>query len=431
MILSKLGQKLRESVDAILSQAAERKFYARIDDDHIVGEEMPKEVFVADEGYFQIRLAEMFIYNHREYWRTFLPFVLMVCEFVFDGAERTVPVFAGNELLKSIETYIKGEAVEYRNSTLIGPTPYSGGKLGLFVGLFRTKSEDIASNLINLVNEISHVFPIGELSQYLSILAPLGHGINSVLGINDVEMRVGVRDEFDVIGQNLLRPGYFVCVNCPEKQLAARQFWVSEGQLWTGNDKPQDRFRDRDYCLVRLGFRAEREFSGLSFAKYWTDIKRLIWDNQQSKAEALFLEFARQLSISPDVTRSHRFNLIRVFKANLELEIQEWSQAAAPLKRTAIPSTRGASWTPGGKGAIQHALLELPNSGKYANARESLRTVAARWDEIVKPFEAGRNVLINDKVIDQQLKTLAGIDSTTGDAAALIDALTYVALRKN
>jgi hypothetical protein len=422
------GRMWREALELVKHSQTERKLYTRIKETQISGNDKVGTKFIAEEGYFQIMLAEMFIRDRREYWKSFLPFVLMVAEFVFDGNTCTVPFLAGNELLKSIENYIKGEAVDYRNTTMLGPTPYSGGKLSVFVGLFRTKSDDLAGHLLSLVNEVGRIFQVGELSRYLEIASPLGRGITNLLGIKDVELRVGVRDVFEEGGPSEPASSYFALVNCPAGKFTSDQFWVRDGQLWIGDVQPRMHFEDDDYCLVKYAFSSEREFSTLSFSKLWKVIKAMVWDDQPAKAEALFLELGRQLSLSPDITPSHRFNLIRLYKANLEREIENFDQTRFP-SRSQQSVSRGGSNRVGGKVAIQLIQEELLRANAPLSLRQSFTDVSGHWEDIMKPYSNGRDVELTDEVLKVQLNALRASETRPGDPRELMNVLTHSAMR--
>lgn len=421
---------LQEVWDSVRHREFKRKMYTRIRGEQVLEGGGQNVKFIPDEGYFQLVLSEMFIRDRREYWKSFLPFVVMLADFIFDGATRTVPVFIGNELLKSIEAYIQGDVVEYRNTTMLGPTPYSGGKLEVFVGLFRTKCEDLAGDLLGVVNEISRIFPLSELSRYIEIAAPLGRGITRVLGIPDVELRVGVRDVFDESGPNELRTGYSAIVNCNEGIFNSNQFWVQDGRLLIGNNRPEIQFDSHDYCLVRYDFRAEREFSTLAFSKLWQRMKAMVWEGQQAKAQAVFLELGQQLSVSPDLTRSHRFDLIRLYKANLEREIDAFNQARGPSSSPDEPS-RGGGSPRGGKAAIQGVLARLEQLNSSAALKDSLTEVSGRWEEIMEPFTKNAESQLTDEILQQQLQALNSAKVGPADPQELLDGLTATAMRTN
>jgi hypothetical protein len=419
-----LSEAVKLMLNRLKSSPALKKAYFPVPSTNVF-DGFQERPFVAGEGYFRIRLTEMFLKDGREYWRMFLPFVLMVSEFSFDGKKCTVPVFAGKDLLKSIEKYIGDEAVDYRNTTMIGPTPYVDGDLSVFVGLFRNKTEDLADELIGLVNDVGRVFQIGELSQYLKLIAPLGRGVAAVLGIKDLEMRIGVRDEF---AEKKLKTGYFALINCPERDVRPEQLWVKEGELWFGSGKPVQRLTSHDHCLLHYDFQPEREFSNLSFSKYWTDIKKMVWDAQESKAQATFLDLGRELAISPDLTAPHRFNLIRIYKANLEREIQLYRETR-PNALDAPTGRRGNSVSTGGQDAIQVALSRIRDAGIFPGVERSVTALAGNWDTLTAPFPS-KEAALDDKIIGLQLDALAASDPATGDSRELLDALTFAAMRE-
>ena len=428
--LKETGMELTEFKQALVSglghlrrEATQRKGYFEIPAQNISNSGSVDLPFVSDRGYFQLRLSEMFLKDRREYYLEFLPFVLVVCDFLYGGERRTVPVFAGKETLSGLEKYLENEPVEYRDTVLVGPTPYMGDDIGILIGLFRTRSADYAEQLMGVVGEIGKVFHVGELDRYLSLLKPLTHGINMVLGLKDVEFRLGVRSVYT--SGNNLKSGFIALVNCPETALQRHQLWVDQGQLWTGTADNKRRLTDFDYCLLKVEFVGNRNFAGLPMAKLWNDIKGLVWAGQHEKAEATFLELCRQLSISPDVTRPDRFDLIRVYKMNLESEIDLYAITMRP-RRSGMRTERAASFL-SGSGRIQKMLA--------ASQASKLRPSILEMSNSFNAFLSNRppNLELDENVLKKQMSQLAAlpkaVEETENYAATLVDVLTEATFR--
>ncbi|MFC1829748.1 hypothetical protein ACFL0O_09060, partial [Thermodesulfobacteriota bacterium] len=118
----------------LLSDPSERKFYRRIPVEHVLGQECSDQAFEADKGYFEIRVSEIFLRNKREYFRSFIPLAIVLSDFIYDDRRESVPYFVGNQLLQVIEKYIEKKPVEFRSERAIGPVPYMGDDVSLFVG---------------------------------------------------------------------------------------------------------------------------------------------------------------------------------------------------------------------------------------------------------------------------------------------------------
>src|ERR1022692_4720508 len=106
-----------------------RKFSAPILQSNIEDGRHPVRTFERDRAYFQLRLSEMFLRNGRELWREFMPMTVFITEFIFDGKQQTVPFVVNNDILNSIQKYVEGNSIEYRNTKVAGPIPYCGGNI--------------------------------------------------------------------------------------------------------------------------------------------------------------------------------------------------------------------------------------------------------------------------------------------------------------
>jgi hypothetical protein len=413
--MASIEAMLSETFRFVMGAAAQRKVCASIPMSHVVGDRFAEETLISDQCYFQISLAEMFIRDRRQYWFTFLPFVLVLAEFIFNNERTSVPVFAGEDFqfLKSIEKFIHGESVEYRNIPLIGPTPYMGGGIKLFIGLFRTQNEDLSRRIFDVVNAIARVTPVTELGLYMSLAAPIEKGVASILGIKEVQLRIGVAQQInDSSDANPTSAGYVALVNATEVR---GQMWVQNGELWVGDDKPDERFTDADYCLVRVEFLRSRSVTDLSFAKLWNRIKELVWQGETPKAEALLLELGRQLATSPDLTTEHRFQLIALYKVNLEREIELWNKTRAPAQRI----YKGAADVVGGKIAVSQILARLPEG---STIRKGIAGLVANWESLVKAYESPDSEL-TDQVIQRQLSRLNELHWTAREPEELLKVL--------
>jgi hypothetical protein len=212
--------------------------------------------------------------------------------------------------------------------------------------------------------------------------------------------------------------GYFVLVNSAD---TPRPLWVKNGELWWGRDKPYERFSEADYCLLRLDFPKERSVAELAFSKVWNKIKELVWHGEIAKAEATLLDLGRQLAVSPDLTTVHRYQLIALYKVNLEREIELWNSTRQPTRRV----HKGSGDARGGRVAIQTMLTHLPeNSG----VRRNVALLVSQWDSLVDVYDK-QNRELTDDVLRAQLATLEGSDWTPQTPEELLQALTLSAIR--
>jgi len=390
---------LMQGISYLRRQPNERKGYRLIPKDNVTGSGNVGVPLVADEGYFRIVLAEMFLRDRREYWKQFVPFVLMVGDFLYNGERRSVPVFVGKEALHGLEAYLENEAVEYRNTVVIGPVPYAGDELGLLIALFRSCSNDLAEELMGIVGDIGGLFPLADLSRYLAILAPLRRGVETILGIKDVQFRLGTREVFSE--KNGFQSGFIILADCPEEQLESEDLWVQDHQLRMGPPGQARRVTNFDYCLLKIEFEPDRNFAALSFARLWTEIKGMLWQGQASKAEVKFLEMCSQLAVSPDLTNPHRLNLMRVYKMNLEREFELYKSISGPLEATRGPAAGRLS----GKARIQY-LTNVAQKVAPDSLNQAILDMSKKWDTLPGLKDRSGNADLEDKILRQQLSAL-------------------------
>jgi hypothetical protein len=149
-----------------------------------------------------------------------------------------------------------------------------------------------------------------------------------------------------------------------------------------------------------------------------------VWQNQIAKAQALFLELGRQLAVSPDLTTPHRYNLIRLYKANIEREIEVFN-AVNPTGGQDERITRGGGGA-GGKAAIQQVLNHLP---KASVTRTHLTEMAAKWESLGSAYSGRRDEQLTDAVLSCQLRTLSVAVDAKPDPNELLDALAITVIR--
>jgi hypothetical protein len=391
---------LTEGISFLRRQPNERKGYRLIPSDNVVDSGSVGVPMVADEGYFRIVLAEMFLRDRREYWNAYVPFVLMVCDFLYDGQRRSVPVFVGKEALQGLETYLGNEAVEYRNTVLVGPVPYAGDDLGLLIALFRSRSDDLAEKLMGIVGDIGSLFPLADLSRYLAILAPLRRGVETILGIKDVQFRLSTREVFNE--RNSFQSGFIVLANCSEEQMEMEELWVRNNQLLVGPTGQARRAMTFDYCLLKIEFEPDRNFAALPFARLWTDIKGMVWEGQVSKAEVKFLEMCSQLAVSPDLTNPHRADLMRVYKMKLEREFEMYKS----ISGTAGSASRGpAAGRISGLARIQH-LTNVAKDLAPGPVGQAILDMSKKWDTLPGLMDRAGNDDLEAKTLRQQVSAL-------------------------
>lgn len=420
----------------ILREKTVPKFSCRVEDKRIIDESYAPTVFEPDKSYFQIRLAEMFLHEKTVYGRGFVPLCVLLTDFIYAAAGReaqrqTFPFYASNQIL-GLDKYVGREYVELYDTKIMGPIPYLGDDVGLFVGLFRSQVSNLAASLFKFAENIVSAFDVTKFSSFLNIARPLSTGLADLLGLKEVEYLLGRRDDFSDKPKNVrqFREGYLVYINCPENDPAVKNLWVRDGRLVTGPDEKNLKpFRDFDFCLVHLEHLETRnDYRTFPFYKLWEEARSAIWDGKENIAESKMLELYKDLALSPDLTQTHRYNLILSFKTNFEQEKGSHHQTVTPVPpgETTRETIRGEG-TLGPQARIQKLGYLAEKTGAPAQVVKSLLALDTHWDKLVVRPE--KHVPLTEETLNKQLRVIASKSTIKNpDPLALADFLTVASL---
>lgn len=413
----------------ILSKKTIPKFSCRLDDQRVIEENYAPTVFEPDNSYFQVRLAEMFLHESTVYGRGFVPLCVLLSDFIFAAAGKeakreTFPFYASNQIL-GLDKYVGKEYVELYDTKIVGPVPYIGDDVGLFVGLFRSQVSNLAASLFKFAENIVSAFDVSKLSTFLDIARPLSTGLADLLGLKEVEYLLGRRDDFSDKPKDVrqFREGYLVYVNCPENHSAVKNLWVQDGRLFSGLDRENlESFRDFDFCLIHLKHLDTRnDYRTFPFYNLWEEAKGAIWEGKETIAEGKMLQLYRELAISPDLTRAHRYDLIRLFKVDFEQERDFYHQTVAPASPGKV-FKGGSKLTP--RARIEKLGYYAEQTGAPAHVVKSLQDLNTHWDKLMR--KEGSEPL-TDETLNRQLRAIASKEMTP-DPLALADSLTMASL---
>jgi hypothetical protein len=329
----------------------------------------------------------------------------------------------GKDLLASIEPYLKGENVEYRNTRIFGPCPYSGGTVALFVGLFQTAAKSPATEFFGVLGDVAGAFDLTGLSGYLPVAKVLTAGFGRLLGLSGTHLRVGARDEFTAGADapSQLREGFLAYVNCSQKELGSA-LWMRDGSLLSGATRDSARaVTEYDHCVVRLEWRAERnDYTSLPFHNLWNRTRDLIWQGQAEKARGSFRELVQQVAGSPDLTARHRLGLLKAYKTNFEAELESYRATTVDILPTA--RTRGAGDRTSPKATLQTDALASRQAGFHKDVETALLDLADAFPDLAR-MRGGDRILTNT-VLSEQMRA---IGSSAADPQQFADALVLAA----
>lgn len=337
-------------VDRLVRQQSSVPAAFTIDDDHLLdGQEEGVERFLQPQAsYFEIRLKQMMLRHQREYWREFRPFCTFVAGFIHNGRVQEMPFIIGPQRLGDQAAAAGGDAVEYRNVRVAGPFPYEGDDLQLFCALSRLEASNWAVQALSLLETVAKAFDASKVTRYLDIAAPLVQGLESFLGMDKVELRLGMQQVYEQpVGRGGLRPNalrarHELLVNVPDHTLdsAARQrFWVKEGRLFYG-DRPETAqpYREADFLLFELRpLRDRGDYTTFDFhTVYWQEAVKALWDGGEKLAEQKLRLTAAALVQCRDIVRPQRNNLLHWYRQQFDKELAEYQKM---FGGTAVRST--------------------------------------------------------------------------------------------
>jgi len=417
---------LASIIETVWHSPTVQKIYCRLPDEHVLDTGYTSRTFERDQAYFTISLPKMFLADARRLWQGLAPLTIAVAEFQYGGQRQTMPFVVGKDLLASVQAYLKDQNVEYRNTKIFGPCPYTGGAVSLFIGLFQMAANSPSTEFFGFLGDIAGAFQLTGLSGYLPVANLMTTGLGRLLGLSGTNLRIGARDEFrdEVGGSNPFREGFLAYVNCSADELGT-PLWTKDDELLYGATRDSARPVTRyDHCLVRVEWRGQRnDYTSLPFHASWNKARELIWEDQGEKARSAFLDLVRQVAGSPDLTAQHRTALLSVYRANFEAELESYHATTGALG--SAPSTRAAGEGPAsGKSALQADALTSRQAGFGKEVQTALRDLADGLPRISQA-RAGAQAL-TDAVLTEQMN-LVGMPAA--DPLQLADAMVVASFR--
>jgi hypothetical protein len=273
----------------------------------------------AGTGYFQVRLAEMYLRYASRLWQTYAPATLFVCDFNYGTAETRVPFFVSNKLLENAAAgagAMERANVRFRDTRVIGPIPYLGGDVAIFAGLFRTVLADERKALFSIFEKLFGACCASGLSSYVVLADKLCDELLNTLGMEDVKCLLAERNVF---GTSIrpLASGYLALVDAAPAELDARQLSVVDNSLYMSDGAGTRPMEGYDYCLLRLETSGTRDdFTTLPFHRRWKTAQANLLRRRLPEANAALLECQSELLESDDVTETDKYRLVEFYQAS-------------------------------------------------------------------------------------------------------------------
>ena len=304
---------LGDVVDALARRATVRDRTVQLSDP-----EAAVDGTAPEEGYFSVRLTEMRLTDERRWLQEITPAVFVIGEYDYNGARVRKPCFVSNELLGPVARGIDAGKlrVNFANTLLMGPTPYTGGDVDLFVGLFQTATEERLTTMFGMFETLFGKFG-GPVAAGIALAHELLPAVLKCLGTSEIRCLLADRRP---IGEQSLPTNSYIAYLRGERgaKVDAARLEVRDRQLVRMVDGTAVAVDDVDFCLIQVQCQPTRnDYTKLPFHQLWLAAQKLTGAGNHTAAQASMLECAQQILVSPDLTESHKLALIRLYQAKL------------------------------------------------------------------------------------------------------------------
>lgn len=303
------------------SSTTEVPAYIAFENGQIENGEALDTAFAVGEHYFQVILNEMFLSQRRRWATEYYPVVFAGVEFLYDKAQQMLPKIIGPNLLENYKQPIREQGTRYINTPVTGLHPYNGGNLSVVLILYRAVQTNHLSDLLAVIEKvIDAVDPSVALSSYLTMANVVKDGLDLLIGTNQTEPLVAVRETINIALRGEFTPGYYALINAPEETIEVDKLWVRDGRLFQGNTLSSAvPFTNHDFILFSILQEEKRkDIRALPFFSLWEEAQRQATKTTTwNEAKLSFTALWRAILLSPDLTQTQKETLIPQFKQEM------------------------------------------------------------------------------------------------------------------
>lgn len=392
---------LRDVVDALARSATVRDHTIRLPDP-----EAAQDGELPEEGYFSVRLSEMRLTDERRWLHDITPAVFVIGEYDYNGERVRKPCFVSNRLLGDLGHRIDAGKlrVNFANKLVLGPTPYAGGDVELFVGLFQTATEERLTAMFGVFETLFGKIG-GPVTAGIALVREVLPAMLKCLGAGDVRCLLA---DYRPIGEQSLPTDFYLAYLRGERGRAVdtASLQVRDRQLVRLDGPTADAVDDVDYCLIRVQCTATRgDYRSLPFHPLWLKAMELTGAQRHQDAQAFMLECSSQILASPDLTESHKIGLLEEYQARI-------LAARAAMNRTFGAPERGSTAL-----SARGMRERVRSSGEFNG-----QGMVDRIDDIARRSVAIGSDELDDEALDRLLAA-APRGKSARDTAALVRTL--------
>lgn len=271
-------------------------------------------------GYFQVRLVDMSLAFGRQWHQEVVPATFVLADYNYGGKPIRHPFFVSNAMVDGLPTGIMPATLRMRlrNTMVVGPTPYVGGDVALFVGLFKSVIADRRKEAFGIFEQLFSKIDVLGFSQYLNIANKLSETIFSCLGAADIECVLAERRVL-IQGEMPSSRTYLILLSSTDKQPVDTQGLSMHGdELIRKSGTREAPPEDLDFCVLSIEHIAQRnDYAAFPFHALWQQARAKMVGAQVAEAQALMLECASQIFSSADLSEEHKVDLIEFYQARL------------------------------------------------------------------------------------------------------------------
>jgi hypothetical protein len=219
------------------------------------------------------------------------------------------------------------------NRRLLGPVAYSGGDVGLEVGLFSIEEADLVAPYLNMLEKLSDVAGVGFLKAAIPFAAPIREGVNALLnGEGHSLLEIGLSRTFQP-----LESGYYLVMRVPQSEIDPTALTLQKGD-WRVVGADGELVKDFPYLVFEIqGTQEKHDWAKITELKRQYDlIKDAIIRDDLSEANAGHKIFHRLARTSPELIRVDADRLVQLVR----LEIDDIMGPARPQALNAAPTVK-------------------------------------------------------------------------------------------
>lgn len=269
----------------------------------------------------------------KDFWKSYEPFLYVKIDY---GTQVLIKVLKPESVKKrEIETDSRARSVY--NQSLFGPFPYNGKDVTITVQLYAYKVDDKLANAINVLDDISSLFP-GQLNQIVEVSKVVSKSLDKILP--NAERLVSIEMTWNAkrLNQNFespaqLREGFFIVH--PIKQIIDyNKIKISESSQikYDENGKLNELF-DKNFNYVVLEFEhyvSRPDIQTMSFYKEFAQCNQKAIGGDFPTMESIFLTVLNGLYSSEEFTDYDKMYYHNYLYNNLLVQAQNFDKNYKP-----------------------------------------------------------------------------------------------------